>query len=104
MEKTQITKIVLTILILGALAAAGFAFSLFKSDSKEPVPFEGVQGDYGDAPSKVDDVAAEVVREELQVAPAGEVDKEQVREELSKPPGGGLSEAEKERIRAELRK
>lgn len=106
MEKSNMTKWMVTILILIALAAIGFAFSLLKPDSGRPRLFEGAQGDYGDTASKVDDETERQVRDELAApeSPLTDTEKVEVREELSKPSGGELSEEEKERIRAELRK
>lgn len=106
MEKTQITKVVLTILILVALAVVGFLFSLLKSPKDDLRTFEGaIQGNNEELPPKVDEETAEAVREDLATPAETNVDKEEVREELSKPQASGeLSEEEKERIRAELRK
>lgn len=105
MERTQITKIVLTILILAALAGAWLAVSYISSRGTQD-PLEGLgEGGFSELPSKVSEEEAERVRTELSAPPEVEVDKEAVREELYKPSASGeLSEEEKERIRAELRK
>jgi hypothetical protein len=105
MEKAQLTKIGMTLLILAVLAGIGFAVAYFVPDSTPRQADIMVEGDQTPLPSKLEEEQIEEVREDLVESPAVQTDKEEVREELAKPaPTGELSEAEKERIRAELRK
>jgi hypothetical protein len=104
MEKTQTTKIVATILILAALAAAGFVVSYFTSSDTSDIQ-GGVRTGESVTPLMNEEDASQV-REELSKPPvATQQDEEKIREELSKPAASGeLSEEEKARIRAELRR
>jgi hypothetical protein len=105
METSQAKKIAIALLILLVLAAAGFAFSYLAPDSGPQPADIFVGGTPNPTPSTLDEEVAEDTREKLEAPAPTNIDKTEVREEISQPAsGGGLSEAEKERIRAELRK
>ncbi len=95
----------MTILILAILAGIGFAVAYFVPDSKPRPADIMVEGDPTPTPSILEEDEVERMREELANPPVKEIDKEEVREELLRSSeSGGVTEAEKERMRAELRK
>ncbi len=105
MEKAQVTKIGISMLLLAALAGIGFGVSYFMSSS-EPQPADIViEGEPNTSLSTLEEKEVENVRDILTEKPVPVADGAEVREELAQPlQGGGLTEVEKQRIRAELSK